>query len=219
MFGLLWLELKGALARPVETLNPIAFLVLAVMLFAVVLPAASLAQFGGSILWVLVLLTTLLALDSLFRKSFDDGTLEQLLVHAQVPFLAVLLRLFVHWLLSGLLLTLLSPLLGLSLQLPPDALWVLFLAMLAGTPALTLLGGMGAALTVGFSRGGVLLALLVLPLFIPVLIFGASAVQESLIGASVSAQLYWLTFISALALLIGPFATLAGLKISIQMQG
>ncbi|MEM7002274.1 MAG: heme exporter protein CcmB [Pseudomonadota bacterium] len=219
MIGLLWLELKGALARPVEILNPIAFLVLAVMLFAVVLPAASLAQFGGSILWVLVLLTTLLALDSLFRKSFDDGTLEQLLVHAQVPFLVVLLRLFVHWLLSGLLLTLLSPLLGLSLQLPPDALWSLFLAMLAGTPALTLLGGMGAALTVGFSRGGVLLALLVLPLFIPVLIFGASAVQESLIGASVSAQLYWLTFVSALALLVGPFATLAGLKISIQMQG
>lgn len=211
-------ELLRVLREPMKVLNPLAFLLLASMLFAIAIPAQALALHSAAVIWVLVLLTTILSLDDLFRRRFDNGTLEQILLTAPVPFWAVLQRLMVHWLYSGLVITLISPLLGLLLGMSAADLPLLLLSLLLGTPALTLLGGMGAALTVGFSRGGVILALLVLPLFVPVLIFGVGALQEFSIGASASAQLYWLGFISMAALTVGPFATLAGLKISVQLQ-
>lgn len=211
-------ELRLPLSEPMAVLNPLAFLLLAVTLFAIAVPEQALTEHGAAVLWVVVLLTNVLSLDALFRRAFDNGTLEQMLMQAQVPFLAVLGRLCVHWVYSGLLITALSPLLGALLGIPVEALGAALLALLLGTPALTLLGGMGAGLTVGLSRGGMVLALLVLPLYVPVLIFGTAAIQEQVSGAENAAQLYWLAFISMLALLTGPFATLAGLKISVQLQ-
>jgi len=200
--------------------NPMAFMFLAVMLFAVGSPLQdnSRAEYGSAILWLIVLLTNMLSLDSLFRRDFDNGVLEQILVTAEIPFLVVLVRIFVQWLSSGFLIAILAPILCLLLGVPSHAIGTTMLALLVGTPALSLLGAIGAAMTVGFSRGGILLGLLVLPLFLPVLVFGTSAINQVVVGMSSDAQLYWLAFISMVALSIGPFAATLGLKISLQMQ-
>ena len=201
-------------------LNPMTFMFLAIMLFAVGSPLSdnNRAQYAGAILWIIVLLTNMLSLDSLFRRDYDNGVLEQVISTADVPFVVVLTRILVQWIGTGLLITALAPLLCLFLGLPNQAIAVTMAALLLGTPALSLLGAVGAAITVGFSRGGILLGLLVLPMFLPVLIFGASAISGAVEGNAASAQLYWLAFISMLALTIGPFATTAGLRISLQMQ-
>lgn len=213
-------EWRAVAQRPQQILNPLAFLLLAVMLFSIARgPSAGPAQDGhAAALWVVVLLTSILSLDTLFRRDFDNGMLEQMLLTVPAPFLAVLVRIGVQWCYSGLLIALLAPGLGFLMSVPADALGTLTLALLIGTPALSLLGAMGAALTVGFSRGGVVLALLVLPLFVPVLIFGAGATAAAMRGESASAELAWLGFISMLALSIGPFAATAGLRISVQLQ-
>jgi len=211
-------EFKHLAANPTQILNPIAFLFLAVMLFSIAVPVDARLSSGIAMLWVVVLLTNMLALDSMFRRELDNGVLEQVLVSANVPFLVVLAKIVAHWMHTGFVCVLLSPLLASILQLPSDAMGVLALSLAVGTPALTFLGAIGAALTVGFSRGGVVLALLVLPLFIPVLIFGTQATQEHLLGSSAGPQLYWLAFISMIAVTIGPFAALAGLRISVQLH-
>ena len=218
MWGVLRREVRTYVRNPQQVLNPIAFLLLAVMLFAIAVPQDQLALVGAGILWVLVLLTVVLSLDSLFRRDFDSGVLEQTLIQAAVPFAAILGKLFAHWLVTGGLIVVLSPLLGNLLSIPGEGLGILALTLLCGTPALTLLGGVGAALTVGLNRGGVLLALLILPLLLPVLIFGIGALEEHLLGAPTTAQISWMIFITMLAALVGPFATLAGLKISVQLQ-
>ena len=218
MFNLLLREMQALWRHPLQILNPIAFLFLGVMLFAIALPGESQHVYGGGVLWVLVLLTTILSLDTLFRRDYDSGVLEQMLISAPSPFALILLKLLAQWAVSGLVMTLLAPILGLLLSVPPEGIGVLTLSLLIGTPALTLLGGVGAGLTVGLNRGGIVLALLVLPLFLPALIFGVGAVQEVLIGARATSQLSWLGVISMVALTVGPFATLAGLRISIQLQ-
>ena len=211
-------ELQHVLANPMQVLNPLAFLFLSVTLFAIALPRDVLGQSGIPVLWVVVLLMNLLSLDSMFRREFDNGVLEQMLVSAGVPFVAVLVKIVAQWLLTGFICVLLSPVFAMILQIPLASLGVITLTLAIGTPALTFLGAIGASLTVGFSRGGVILALLVLPLYVPVLIFGVSAGQEHLLGASVAAQLYWLGFISMISLALGPLAALAGLKVSVQLQ-
>jgi len=165
-----------------------------------------------------VLLTQLLALDGMYRRDFDSGVLEQTLVTAQVPFVAILTRIFMQWLSAGFIITILGPGLGLMLGLPVHVAGAVALSMLIGTPALSLLGSIGASVTVGFSRGGVILALLVLPLFLPTLIFGTGLVEAALSGGNLMPQIYALSLISLVALAIAPFATLAGLKISLEMQ-
>ncbi len=218
--GLFTREWRVMMRNRAGVLNPMAFMFLAVMLFAVGSPLQdnSRAEYGGAILWLIVLLTNMLSLDALFRRDYDNGVLEQVICAAQAPFLVVLMRIFVQWIGSGLLITVLAPLLCLFLGLPNSSITTTMLALLAGTPALSLLGAVGAAMTVGFARGGILLGLLVLPLFLPVLVFGASAINQSVGGESSNAQLYWLAFISMVALTIGPFAATQGLKISLQMQ-
>lgn len=218
--GLFVREWRVLLRNRAGVINPMAFMFLAVMLFAVGSPLQdnNQAAYAAALLWLIVLLTNMLSLDSLFRRDYDNGVLEQVLSSAGMPFFVVLIRILVQWLGTGLLITLLAPLLCLFLGLPGQAIGTTMLALLLGTPALSLLGAVGAAMTVGFSRGGILLGLLVLPLFLPVLIFGASAVNESLTGAASAAPLYWLGFISMLALSVGPFAATLGLKISLQMQ-
>jgi len=218
--GALWVREWRVLMRNRSAIyNPIAFMFLAVMLFAVGSPVQDneRGEYGAAVLWLIVLLTNMLSLDSLFRRDYDNGVLEQLMTTAPVPLLAVLVRIAMQWLFSGLLMALLAPLLCVLLGLPVRVIGATMLALLLGTPALSLLGAIGASITVGFARGGVLLSLLVLPLFLPVLVFGVSAVNASL-GQQSAAPFYWLGFLSMLALSLGPFAATAGLKISLQMQ-
>jgi heme exporter protein B len=213
-------DITAALRSIQEALNPLVFLFLAITLFALGMGAepAALERMAPGIIWVLVLLANLLALEGLFRRDFDDGTLEQMVLLGQPLFVPVLAKLTAQWCLSGLAMTALAPLAALLLYLPLDVLGVTLLSLLAGSPALTLLGAVGAALTVGLRGGGVLLALLILPLYVPILIFGAGAVTLSISGVDVSAQLYLLTAISMLSVTIAPFAVQAALRISLEQS-
>lgn len=201
-----------------EVLNPLLFLFLAISLFALATGGGPdvLRDYAPAIIWVLVLLANLLSLEGLFRRDFEDGTLELLVLKAEPAFLALLAKVLVHWTFSGLAMTLLAPLAGLILFLPTSALPTLILALIAGTPALSLIGAVGAALTVGLKRGGALLALLVLPLYVPILIFGAGAVLEQMAGIETLAQIYWLGVITMASLTLAPFAILAALKVSLE---
>lgn len=211
-------EWVASLRTLAETLNPLVFLFLAVTLFALGVggDAEALANQAGAILWVLVLLATLLTLEALFRRDYDDGTLEQLVLLGKPAFVPILAKLAVQWALSGLAMTVLAPVVGMLLFLPVEVLGLTMLTLLAGSPALTLLGAVAAALTVGLRRGGVLLALLALPLFVPTLIFGAGAISLAMAGVDVTGQLYWLLAISVLALTVAPFAVIAALRISLE---
>jgi len=178
-------------------------------------------SFDGSalgMLWVLVLIANLLALDSTFRRDFESGLLEQIFVSAEVPFLILFLKVLMQWMTTGFLISLLSPLLALLMGVPYELLGNTFVALLIGTPTLSFLGAIGASLTVGMGRGGALLALLVLPLYIPVLIFGVDVSQSQSIALTEISSLYWLFFISLASLTLAPFAILLGLKISLAMD-
>jgi heme exporter protein B len=207
-------------ASPGEALQPLVFLFLALSLFAIGAGGDPdvLSQQAGAVLWVLVLLATLLGLESLFRRDFDDGVLEQLLLLGQPLFVPLLAKLLVQWLLSGCLMVLLAPVLALLLYLPAEQIGITMLVLLAGSPALTLLGAVAAALTVGLRRGGVLLALLALPLYVPTLVFGAGAISLAAAGSDVTAQVYWLFAISMLALTVAPFGVAAALRISLEQS-
>ncbi len=201
-----------------EVLNPLLFLFLAISLFALATGGGPdvLRDYAPAIIWVLVLLANLMSLEGLFRRDYEDGTLELLVLKAEPAFLALLAKVLVHWTFSGLAMTLLAPLAALILYLPVSALPMLILGLVVGTPALSLIGAVGAALTVGLKRGGALLALLVLPLYVPVLIFGAGAVLEQMAGIETLAQIYWLGVITMASLTLAPFAVLAALRVSLE---
>ncbi|MDI5919733.1 heme exporter protein CcmB [Halomonas sp. LR5S13] len=210
-------DLVLMMRRRSEVLNPLVFFALVITLFPIgISPDPELlATIAPGLLWVAALLAALLSLDSLFRSDYDDGSLEQLLLSPQpLPALA-LAKVAVHWLLTGLPLALMAPLLGIMLSLPAGSYAVLALSLALGSASLSLIGAIGAALTVGLSRGGVLLSLLVLPLYIPVLIFGAGAVQAAILGDGVSAHLAILGALLAVALSLAPWAIAASLRISI----
>jgi heme exporter protein B len=211
-------ELTAAQRSAQEALNPLVFLFLAVTLFAlgVGVEPGVLGGYAPGIVWVLVLLSNLLALESLFRRDHDDGTLEQLVLLARPQFLALLAKVAAQWCVSGLPMAVLAPLAALLLHVPAHAVPVIMLTLLVGSPALTLFGAVGAALTVGLRRGGVLLALLTLPLYVPTLIFGAGAASLAVAGADVSAQIYMLMAISMLSVTVAPFAVQAALRISLE---
>jgi heme exporter protein B len=210
-------DLKSAFRQPQDLLNPLLFFVLVVMLFPLgVSPeTAFLAQAGGGILWVAALLSVLLSLDHLFRHDFDDGTLEQLVLQPQPLFLLVLAKSLAHWVLTGLPLVLLTPLLAVMVHLEGNSIAVLCLTLLIGTPVLSLIGAIGAALTLGLRSAGVLLSLMIIPLYIPVLIFGTGTVVAASDGASVTGQLALMGAFLVLALTLAPFAAAAALKISL----
>lgn len=201
-------------------LNPLAFLFLGVMLFAMAFggEGGALAAFAPGIVWVLVLLANLMSLEILFRRDFEDGSLEQFVLLARPPFVAVLAKVAVQWCVSGLAMAVLAPLAALMLNMPAAAVPVLMLCLVLGTPALSLLGAVGAALTVGLRKGGVLLALLVLPLYLPILIFGVGATSGWATGQPVSAQIYWLAGITMATLTLSPFAVAAAVKISVEQS-
>jgi len=216
-----WATLKRDLVlllrRRSEVLNPLVFFAIVITLFPIGISPdpALLASIAPGLLWVAALLAALLSLDSLFRSDYDDGSLEQLLLTPQPLALLVLAKVAVHWLLTGLPLALMAPLLGVLLALPAGSYAVLAVSLALGSASLSLIGAIGAALTVGLSRGGVLLSLLVLPLFIPVLIFGAGAVQAAIFGDGALAHLAILGALLALALSLAPLAIAASLRISI----
>ncbi|MCQ4320935.1 heme exporter protein CcmB [Stutzerimonas stutzeri] len=203
--------------RPAELANPLVFFAIVIALFPLAVgPESQLLQtISPGLVWVAALLAVLLSLDGLFRSDFEDGSLEQWVVSPHPLALLVLAKVLAHWMFSGLALVLLAPLLGLMLGMPVSALPVLLMSLLLGTPVLSLLGAVGAALTVGLKRGGLLLALLILPLYIPVLILGSGALQAALQGLPALGYLLWLSSLTALAVTLAPFAIAAGLRISV----
>ncbi|WP_043528288.1 heme exporter protein CcmB [Litchfieldella xinjiangensis] len=205
------------LRRRSEIMNPLVFFALVITLFPLGISPepALLTTIAPGLLWVAALLATLLSLDSLFRADYDDGSLEQLLLAPQPLPALVLAKVAVHWLMTGLPLALMSPLLGLMLGLPGGSYLILAISLALGSASLSLIGAIGAALTVGLSRGGVLLSLLVLPLYIPVLIFGAGAVQAAILGDGAAAHLAILGALLSLALMLAPWGIAAALRISI----
>lgn len=210
-------ELKIARRRGGELLNPLMFLALVVVLFPLgISPEPDLlASVAPGLLWVAALLAMLLSLDGLFRGDYEDGSLEQMLLSPLPLPVLCLAKVFVHWLLTGLPLALCAPLLGVLLALPGAGYLVLLLSLALGTATLALIGAIGAALIVGLPRGGVLLSLLVLPLYIPVLIFGAGAVKATIEGGMAGPALALLGALLALAVAAAPFAIAGGLRISL----
>lgn len=214
--GLLRRQLALALRRPVQLLNPLLFYALVIALFPLGLGPSpeTLAGFAGGILWIVALLANMLGVEALFRGDFDDGSLDQVLVAPQPLYFAVMPYLLVHWLVSGALLALLSPLFALMLGLPGSGIATLMLSLLLGCGVMSVLGAVGAALTVGLRRGGMLIALLVTPFYVPVLIFGAGAVQAAVVGRDSSPYLALLAAMLSLSLALGPAAIAAALRIS-----
>jgi heme exporter protein B len=210
-------QLLLAVRRPIEIGNPLLFFAMVVALFPLGLGPApdKLAQFAPGVLWITALLSNLLTSDGVFRSDFDDGSLEQLVLAPQPLFLSVLAYIGAHWLTTGLLLAVLSPVFALMLNLPLAALGTLVVSLLLGTAVLSLIGGIGAALTVGLKRGGMLISLLILPLYIPVLIFGSAAVQAASSGVPAGPYLALLGALLCLAIALAPLAMAAGLRISI----
>ncbi len=199
-----------------ELCLPLIFYVLVVALIplAVSPNTNTLAKIAPGIIWIAALLATLLSLDRLFRSDFDDGSLELLLLSpAPLPVL-VSAKILAHWLSTGLPLLLISPLLAVLLALPDSALLTLMATLALGTPVLSLIGGVGVALTIGLRRGGALLALLVLPLYVPVLIFAANAVAAAADGLPVTGQLYMLGAFLALSLSLAPLAAAGALRVT-----
>ena len=200
-----------------ELLNPLMFFLMVSSLFplAVTPDPKFLGQIAAGVIWVGALLATLLSLDLLFKSDYDDGSLEQLLLMPTPTMGIVLVKVLVHWLVSGLPLALMAPLLGVMLGLPEGGFAPLVITLLLGTPILSLLGAIGAGLTVGLKKGGMLMPLLILPLYIPVLIFAASAVQTGVDGNSYMGHLAFLGAYLALTFVVAPVAAAAALRISI----
>ena len=176
----------------------------------------TLAEIGPGIIWVAALLAAMLSLDSLFRSDFEDGTLELMLLSEYPLSILVLAKIVVHWLITGLPIIIFSPLLGTVMFLSNDAIETLMITLLLGTPILSLIGAIGMALVVALKRGGMLLSLLVLPLYIPVLIFSSNAVGSSMAGLSISGQLYFLAAFMIFCLTLAPIAASAALRVSLE---
>ena len=211
-------DLRLALRRRADIVSALFFFIIVVSLFPLgVGPEPELLRkLAPGVLWVAALLATMLSLPRLFADDHRDGTLEQLALAPQPLALVVLGKVLAHWLVSGLPLAILAPALGLQFGLSTEALWVLCLSLLIGTPALSGIGAIGAALTLGVRGGGVLLSLLVLPLYIPVLIFGAGAVDATIVGLGAQAHLSLLGALTLGGIFFAPWPTAAALRIALE---
>lgn len=211
-------DLLLALRRKSEVLTALFFFVIVTSLFPLGIgpEPALLKKIAPGVLWVAALLATLLGLPRLFAADHQDGTLEQLAL-SPAPFgLLVSGKILAHWMVCGLPLVVLAPVLGIQFDLDAGALGVMTLALLLGTPLLSLIGAIGAALTLGVRGGGVLLALLVLPLYVPALIFGAGAVEAHIAGLDYGGHLSLLAAMLVVAVFFAPWATTAALRISLE---
>jgi len=210
-------DLLVALKRRNDLLNPIMFFFIVVTLFPLGISADPnlLAVISAGVVWVSALLASMLSLDNLYRADYEDGSLEQLLLSPQPLYFMVLAKNVSHWLISGLPVVILSPVLAYMMYLPSEAYWTLVLTLLVGTPILSLFGSIGVALTVGLGSRGLILAVIVLPLSMPVLIIGAKAVNDVMFGLSVAPHFAMLGAMLALALSLAPLASAAALKVSV----
>ena len=209
-------DLLLAWKRPGDVLTPLLFFVIVSSLFPLALgpDPDQLRMIGPGVVWVAALLATLLALNGLFLGDYEDGSLEQLLLSPQPLPLVAFAKTAAHWIVSGLPLIVVSPLVAVSYQLPATTIRVMLATLALGTVSLSALGSIGAALTIGVHRGNALLALLVLPLAVPVLIFGARTVSLAAAGDVFAAGVYFLGAYCMLAVSLAPFAAAAALKIS-----
>ncbi|MEX0943998.1 MAG: heme exporter protein CcmB [Pseudomonadales bacterium] len=210
-------DLSVAFRNSSEVINPLVFFVIVITLFPLgVGPVqALLAQIAPGVIWVAALLATLLSVDLMFRSDFDDGSLEQMALSKQPFYLIVLGKIFSHWLVTGLPLTIISPVLAMMLFVNESGMIALVVSLLLGTPVLSLLGAIGAGLTVGLRRGGVLIAILILPLYIPVLILATAMVDAGMAGADYTGHMLWLGAILGLSLGLAPVAAGASVRISL----
>lgn len=210
-------ELQIAMRKQAEILNPLWFFLIVITLFPLVIgpDPKLLSRIAPGVAWVAALLSALLSFERLFRDDYIDGSLEQLMLTSQPLVLTALAKVWAHWLLTGLPLILLSPIAALLLSLEISIWWALVLTLLLGTPVLSCLGAIGVALTVGLRKGGVLLSLLVVPLFIPVLIFSASVLDAAGLNLPYSGQLAILGAILAGVMTLSPFAIATALRISL----
>lgn len=211
-------EIALAYRQGVDSAMVIAFFFIAVVLFPFgVGPEPNiLSRIAPGVIWVAALLAAMLSMERMFQSDYEDGSLE-LLVLAPLPLeITVLAKVLVHWLTTGLPLIVAAPVLAIMLHLPGDAMVPLLLTLALGTPTLSLIGAVGAALVLGARRGGVLLSLLVLPLFIPILIFAVGAVEAAASGLPVAAQFLILGGLASAALALSPWAAAAGLKMAVE---
>jgi heme exporter protein B len=215
---IVWRDLTLAWRRRADVLSTLFFFIIVVSLFPLgVGPETQLLRsIAPGVVWVAALLASMLSLGRLFANDYQDGTLDQLLLTPQPLYLVVLAKVLAQWIVSEVPLVLIAPLIGLQFDLPRETLVVLFVSLLIGTPVLSLIGSIGASLTLGLRGGGVLIALLILPLYIPVLIFGAGAVDASILGAEPQANIYLLAAMLVLSLVFAPWATSAALRISLE---
>jgi heme exporter protein B len=211
-------DLLLAMRRRSDVLTTLFFFIIVVSLFPLgVGPEINMLRtMAPGVVWVAALLASMLSLGRMFSSDYLDGTLEQMLLSPQSLSMLVLGKALAHWLVTGVPLVLMSPVLGIQYDLSTDALLVLTASLLLGTPVLSLIGAIGAALTLGLRGGGVLVSLLVLPLYIPVLIFGAGAVEASAAGLGASAHLSLLGAFLLASLVLAPWATAVSLRISME---
>lgn len=210
-------ELKGAFRRQSDILNPVWFFVIVVTLFPLGIGTDPilLARIAPGIIWVAALLAALLSFERLFKDDFIDGSLEQLMLMPHPLAWLVSAKVFAHWLLTGLPILFISPLLAVFLAMEVNTYFALFLTLLIGTPILSLLGAIGVALTVGLRKGGILLSLIMLPLSIPILIFSTMAIDAASYGQSYLGLLALLGAMLVTAMTLAPFAIAASLRVSV----
>jgi heme exporter protein B len=222
LIGLLSLVIRRdlvlAMRRRADVLTTLIFFVIVVSLFPLgVGPEMDmLRKMAPGVVWVAALLASMLSLGRMFSADYLDGTLEQMMLVPQSLSVLVLAKILAHWMVSGLPLVIMAPVLGLQFDMSAQALWVLIAALLLGTPILSMIGAVGAALTLGLRGGGALVSLLVLPLCIPVLIFGAGAVEAVVSGTSVGSHLSLLGALLLMALVFTPWVTALALRISME---
>ena len=200
-----------------ELINPLAFFVMVITLFPLALGAeiALLKRIAPAIIWVAALLASLMSIENLFRADYDDGSLELMVMTPHPLSILVMAKVIGHWLVSSVPLLFVAPLMGMMLHMDADIIGVLMLTLLLGTPVLSLIGGIAVALTLGLRKGGALLAILVLPLYVPILIFASSAIDAAMTGFPVSGHLSMMCAILFLALTLTPLPTAAALKMSL----
>lgn len=210
-------ELLIAFRRRADVMNPLWFFIIVITLFPLSIGPEPklLARIAPGIIWVAALLAALLSMERLFRDDYADGSLEQMLLMPTPLAVSAFAKMLAHWLLTGLPLILISPLLAILLSLNWDTWVAVVLTLLVGTPTLSFLGAIGVALTVGLRKGGVLLSLLILPLYIPVLIFATSAIEAAGLGMAYNGQLALMAAMLVASVTLAPFAVAASLRISV----
>jgi heme exporter protein B len=211
-------EMRLSFRRPEQLLQPLVFFLIVTTLFplGLNLQLSLLRDMAPAVLWAAALLSSLLSLDSLFKSDADDGTLEQLALCGHGLTVIVAAKTISHWLVTGLALVLISPIVGTALGIPVSAFATMLMSLALGTLTLSWLGAIGAGLTIGLRRGNVLLSLIVLPLAMPLLIFGAAATDRAMSGTNAAGALYFLAALCMFACTLAPFATTAALRITLE---